>query len=258
MSGEVLSQSQIDALMAKNAPEEGPGLSPEVEALLTQGRKNRDGGKSVLPPKPAERPAPTSPTSDGSPSKRPAGASGKGSGPAVAREAGSGGGDATQGDGGRKAAGNAAPGTTVSVTSLEAVIKPLCATMETLEKRLERAESIAGRVGVMERDMAGNAGVSSQSSDQVMARILQLERQMASINMAVQTLSLNLQGALNLVKDTNDRLRNVKRGLHGTLSYDIRETFECQYCGSRGYVVGLVKCSECEEESWRGWWPPER
>lgn len=258
MAGEVLSQSQIDSLMAKNTPDEGPRLSPEVEALLTQGRKNRDEGKSVLPPKPAERPAPTSPASDGSPSKRPAGASGKGSAPAVAREAGSGGGDATPGDGGRKAAGNPAPGATVSGTSLEAVIKPLCATMETLEKRLEKAESIAGRVGVMERDMAGNAGVSSQSSDQVMARILQLERQMASINMAVQTLSLNLQGALGLVKDTNDQLRDIRRGLRNTLSYDIRENFECQHCGSRGHVLGLIKCSECEEENWRGWWPPER
>jgi len=256
MAGEVLSQSQIDSLMAKNAPDEGPGLSPEVEALLTQGRKNRDEGKSVLPPRPAERPAPTSPTSDGSPLKKPAGASQKGSGPAVAREAGSGGGDAAQGDGGRKAAGNAASGTTVSVTSLEAVIKPLCATMETLEKRLERAESIAGRVGVIERDMAGNGG-AAQSSDQVMARILQLERQMGTINVAIQTLSLNLQGALGLVKDTNDQLRDIRRGLRNTLSYDIRENFECQHCGSRGHVLGLIKCSECEEENWRGWWPPE-
>ncbi|MCL0075597.1 hypothetical protein M1O17_01770 [Dehalococcoidia bacterium] len=256
MSGEVLSQSQIDALIAKNAPEEGPGLSPEVEALLTQGRKNREESKRVLPPRPAERPTPTSPASDGSPSKRPTEASGKGSAPAVAREAGSGRADAAQGDGGRKAAGNAAPGTTVSVTSLEAVIKPLCATMETLEKRLEKAEAIVGRVGVMERDMAGNSGVSSQSSDQVMTRILQLERQMSNITRAVQTLSLNLQGALNLVKDTNDRFRDIRRGLQGTLSYDIRETFECQHCGSRGYVVGLIKCGECEEENWWGWWPP--
>ncbi|MCL0082301.1 hypothetical protein M1O14_01025 [Dehalococcoidia bacterium] len=113
-----------------------------------------------------------------------------------------------------------------------------------------------GRVGVMERDMAGNSGVSSQSSDQVMTRILQLERQMSNITRAVQTLSLNLQGALNLVKDTNDRFRDIRRGLQGTLSYDIRETFECQHCGSRGYVVGLIKCSECEEENWWGWWPP--
>ncbi|MCL0098358.1 hypothetical protein M1O16_00610 [Dehalococcoidia bacterium] len=35
--------------------------------------------------------------------------------------------------------------------------------METLEKRLEKAEAIVGRVGVMERDMAGNSGVSSNA-----------------------------------------------------------------------------------------------
>lgn len=257
MSGEVLSQSQIDALMAKNAPDEGPGLSPEVEAQLTQGRKNREESQSVLPPRPAERPAPASPIPEGSPSKKRAETSARGSAPAVAKDAGSGGADGAQGVGGRQAAGNAAPGATVSVTSLEAVIKPLCATMDTLEKRLEKAEAIVGRVGVMEKGMDGNAGVASQSSDQVMARILQLERQMANINTAIQTLSLNLQGALNLLKHTNDQMRNSRRGIHGTLGYDIRENFQCQHCGSRGYVVGLIKCGECEEEEWRGWWSPE-
>ena len=59
------------------------------------------------------------------------------------------------------------------------------------------------------------------------------------------------------MKETARKINDAMQGTKGTWGYDIHRTYECQHCGSKGNVVGLVKCSECGDEDWWGWWPPE-
>ena len=90
-----------------------------------------------------------------------------------------------------------------------------------------------------------------------LAKVYRLEKELANMNAMVQNLSNQLQGALKQLKKTTVQVNKAMQGLKGTWGYNLQSNYECQHCGSRGYVVGLVKCSDCGEEEWWGWWPPE-
>jgi hypothetical protein len=57
------------------------------------------------------------------------------------------------------------------------------------------------------------------------------------------------------VRDLGSQLKSMSAKLQGTLGYDIYHSFECDKCGSQGYVSTVFHCTKCGAESWRGWWP---
>ncbi len=57
------------------------------------------------------------------------------------------------------------------------------------------------------------------------------------------------------VQTLSARLERVLQALSGTAGYRLRETFECSSCGQKGHVAVKVKCTNCENEMWWGWWP---
>ncbi|MFA4835672.1 MAG: hypothetical protein WC749_06355 [Dehalococcoidia bacterium] len=285
MAEAILSQAQIDVLIAKNASPKGTELSPEMEALLTKGSEAPSEGvfakriaenmsnsniEAPVISAAAKKAAETTPSrnvaSGGSVSLA-SSQSGTAPAMAVAQSA-----TAVMGaapnafepkkpEGVKtlwsKSVGGAALGQPIGGADVEQLLKPLQSSMDILAKRMERAEAAFGRVGALEKAVASHAQQPSQRSDKDSAKVLQLEREMANINSAIQKLTLNLQNITNMVKNGNRQIRDVNRGLKGTLGYDIHETFECEHCGSQGNVTALVRCSECGEEGWWGWWPSE-
>ena len=57
------------------------------------------------------------------------------------------------------------------------------------------------------------------------------------------------------VKDLGSQVKTMSAKLQGTLGYDIYHSFECDKCGTQGYVSTVFHCTKCGGESWRGWWP---
>ena len=88
-------------------------------------------------------------------------------------------------------------------------------------------------------------------------KIPKLEKELAKANDLIETLSGQLQNLQNKLQNATEEISRARNKLNGTWGYDIQNSFECQSCGARGHVVGLVKCSECGDEDWWGWWPPE-
>ena len=141
--------------------------------------------------------------------------------------------------------------------NLEAIIAPLQTAIDSISQRVENTESAMGRINILEKNLASNTQISSQSSNQVMEKIRYLEQEMANLKNTIQTLSQEINKAFGTFDGLNNQVNEINRGLASTLGYDIRQNFTCEHCGSQGYVTGLVKCSQCEEENWWGWWPPQ-
>ncbi|MBT4511418.1 MAG: hypothetical protein HOC20_04305 [Chloroflexi bacterium] len=93
--------------------------------------------------------------------------------------------------------------------------------------------------------------------DPELDKIPRLQKELAKANELIETLSSQLQSVQNKLQQAAKEIALTKDGLNGTWGHDIQRNFECQSCGERGYVLGLVKCSECGDEDWWGWWPPE-
>lgn len=142
------------------------------------------------------------------------------------------------------------------VPNLEALISPLQATINTLAKRIEKIEA-AMQAGNLPNKTAGDVKLLLESSTSTASTMIQLAKGIEGINEKVRMLSLNLQACLHLFEDMDSSIRDITRGLHNTPVYKVRETFQCERCGSRGYVTVPVRCEDCGEEHQWGWWPPE-
>ncbi|NQT71316.1 MAG: hypothetical protein HQ553_00930 [Chloroflexi bacterium] len=128
-----------------------------------------------------------------------------------------------------------------------------------MANRLEALESSVLAICQMQQDVHSDPAIEKipQLEKQLATKIPELERELATMNASITELSAQLQTALNEMKETARKINDAMQGTKGTWGYDIHRTYECQHCGSKGNVVGLVKCSECGDEDWWGWWPPE-
>jgi len=121
---------------------------------------------------------------------------------------------------------------------------------------------ITAKLGHLEQEMFRISRLEQELAkiprlERELNKISRLEQELADMNAAVQNLSSQLQTALRQLKKTAALANKAVQGLKSTWGYDLQNNYECQNCGSQGYVVGLVKCSDCGEEEWWGWWPPE-
>ncbi len=175
---------------------------------------------------------------------------------------------------------------TAPAPSLAAVpaeeLKSLEEAIAALSKRVERLESLAGRMESIERSVKSASPSKGPDADLVkrvealegsviticqiqqeakkdpsLQKIAQMQQQLAKVTSAVQALSSQIQALSGQVQKTTSQSKSIVRKLGSTMGYNIQNTFECQQCGAHGYVVSLVKCSACGHEDWWGWWPPE-
>jgi len=266
MSEEALSQAAIDALLSQQggdaAPVEAPPPSPAPEPVA-----------STPVPEPAPEPEPE-PVATPEPEPEPVAESVPEPAPEPSPE---------------PAAVTSASVPEEALDSLAGRLKKLeaaVARIDALEKAVKSGgaqksapdEDILRRLEAMEISVMGICQIQQEApADALMAKISQLERGLAKISRleqelgrvarqeqelaetkdAVQSLSSQLQTALRQLKKTAGQTSKAVQGLKGTWGYDLQQNYECQHCGSQGYVVALVKCSDCGEEEWWGWWPPE-
>ena len=65
-----------------------------------------------------------------------------------------------------------------------------------------------------------------------------------------QTQPFEVEKAL---KELKKRVDSVEYEYYGNLLID--NTWKCKHCNRRGKVAIQIKCTNCDEESWLGWFP---
>jgi hypothetical protein len=60
------------------------------------------------------------------------------------------------------------------------------------------------------------------------------------------------------VKNIASQVEIISEGLRGTAGYNLNKTFKCSSCNSVGIVAIKVKCNQCAQENWWGWWPKKK
>ncbi len=113
-------------------------------------------------------------------------------------------------------------------------------------------EDLMPKISALEREIGKVSRLERDTS-----KIARLEQELTDMNTTVQNLTSQLQNAHDQMRKIAGQAKKNSQGLKDTWGYQLKQNFECQECGSQGYVVGLVKCSDCGEEEWWGWWPPE-
>ena len=111
-------------------------------------------------------------------------------------------------------------------------IESLYAMMADLTKRLTKIETAMSKFDQMEKAIAEARSSTSQSPQ----ALHDLEEQF---------------------EDLNDQLDDFTEKLSASLGYNIGNIHQCNHCGSEGLVAIRVKCTECGDENWLGWWPPK-
>jgi hypothetical protein len=60
------------------------------------------------------------------------------------------------------------------------------------------------------------------------------------------------------VKNIASQVEIISEGLRGTAGYNLNKTFKCGSCNTVGIVAIKVKCNQCGQENWWGWWPKKK
>jgi len=115
---------------------------------------------------------------------------------------------------------------TVSKAPMDATVKQFQALTNTLTKRLLDAER----------------------------RIAQLERQNKVLASKVKTSpSSNIDAIVKEVKRIGGQVKTISGNLEATPGYNAHNNFVCTSCGSKGKVAIPLRCTECGQEGWKGW-----
>lgn len=86
----------------------------------------------------------------------------------------------------------------------------------------------------------------------------QMESALAETQAAVGQLSQSLQAVVQHLRSLQTQVETMMTGLQGTPGFKVHETFVCNTCGSQGTAAQPVRCTHCGQETWLGWWPPQK
>jgi hypothetical protein len=70
--------------------------------------------------------------------------------------------------------------------------------------------------------------------------------------------STQAKAALAQVSNIASQVEVISEGLRGTAGYNLNKTFKCSSCNTVGIVAIKVKCNQCGQENWWGWWPKKK
>ena len=94
-----------------------------------------------------------------------------------------------------------------------------------------------------------------QKIEAALSILEQVEKTMAEAKALAQQTPLASQDMANQLQTMSNQLEDISAKLLNTPSYDIGGMFQCKSCNSEGFVAIRVKCTDCGEERWWGWWP---
>ena len=86
-------------------------------------------------------------------------------------------------------------------------------------------------------------------------RINQLEKAISETNSAIRQMRADFQTFGGQTQLINSKVDGILANLKTTLGYRAQKTFTCNSCRAKGQVAAKVKCTECGQENWWGWWP---
>ena len=70
--------------------------------------------------------------------------------------------------------------------------------------------------------------------------------------------SVHMKAAVAQMKNIGSQVEVISEGLRGTAGYNLSKTFKCGSCNAVGIVAIKVKCNQCGQENWWGWWPKKK
>ena len=111
------------------------------------------------------------------------------------------------------------------------LIETLESTLADLVRRLSTMENAMERLDRLEKQVAENGEASSAAP------------------------AKELQEMKNEVQDLSERMDEISGNLKYSLGYGVGRIFQCKHCESKQLVALHVKCTDCGEETWLGWWP---
>jgi len=82
-----------------------------------------------------------------------------------------------------------------------------------------------------------------------------LERGLTETNSAARHIHQNIQMTNGQVQVVSSRVKGILSNLKATLGYRAKITYVCASCHSKGRVAVRLKCTDCGQENWQGWWP---
>ncbi len=113
-----------------------------------------------------------------------------------------------------------------------AEVDTLKRSLEDVARRLEKIESVIAQMGQVEKKMARQiTELSGKGPDK--------------------------GNVYQQVQDLSEQMDEISDNLRSSLGYGAAKLFNCCECGSSGTVAIHVKCTQCGEENWMGWWPDE-
>lgn len=69
---------------------------------------------------------------------------------------------------------------------------------------------------------------------------------------------VQMKAAVAQIRNIGSQVEVISEGLRGTAGYNINKTFKCGSCNTVGVVAIKVKCNQCGQENWWGWWPKKK
>jgi len=69
---------------------------------------------------------------------------------------------------------------------------------------------------------------------------------------------VHMKAAVAQIKNIGSQVEIISEGLRGTAGYNVNKTFKCGSCNTVGIVAVKVKCNQCGQENWWGWWPKKK
>jgi predicted PurR-regulated permease PerM len=85
-------------------------------------------------------------------------------------------------------------------------------------------------------------------------RIAQLEKKNKVLSDRVNaSSSASVTAIIKEVKRLGSQVKTISSNLEATPGYNAHNTFVCTSCGSKGKVAVPMRCTECGQGGWKGW-----
>jgi hypothetical protein len=102
---------------------------------------------------------------------------------------------------------------------------------------------------------AQSAPAASQPNGSGLADVVQ---RLSKLEAAVSKMGQEGGGGQALaqeLKTLSARVEEILQHLPNTLGYGLRSTFQCSSCGTQGLVAARILCTQCNTDTYAGWWP---
>ncbi len=86
-------------------------------------------------------------------------------------------------------------------------------------------------------------------------RMARLDTAVSATSDSVTKLEHEFRAILHQLQSIGGQVERIVGDLNSTLGYRAQETFACKSCLVQRQVAARIKCTDCGEESWWGWWP---